>query len=176
MPPRKQKEHVESISSYGFSNIQASYNLSYTVVSANVLQLQYESLGKYSFFSSSIFSSCSVYKLDLCRTLSRLKQFYFLFRKIIYTFFIKKWAQGLICFEGRGKGGKTVLFNGFSRELYLVPIIFIHFWGCPHGVMVKAMVCRIVVREFVLQSCSYVHFWANNLGKGMNPLILPAMA
>ena len=34
---------------------------------------------------------------------------------------------------------------------------------------------RIVVREFVLQSCYYVHFRANTLGKGINLLILPAM-
>ena len=47
------------------------------------------------------------------------------------------------------------------------------FWGCPRGVMVKAMNCGIVVREFVLQSRYYVHFRANTLGKGMNPLILP---
>ena len=47
--------------------------------------------------------------------------------------------------------------------------------GCPRGVMVKAMDCRIVVREFVLQSRYYIHFRANTLGKGMNPLILPAM-
>ena len=46
---------------------------------------------------------------------------------------------------------------------------------CPRGVMVKAMDCGIVVREFVLQSRYYVHFRANTLGKGMNPLILPAM-
>ena len=45
--------------------------------------------------------------------------------------------------------------------------------GCPRGVMVKAMNCGIVVREFVLQSRYYVHFRANPLGKGMNPLILP---
>ena len=45
----------------------------------------------------------------------------------------------------------------------------------PRGVMVKAMNCRVVVREFVLQSRYYVHFWANTLGKGMNPLIPPAM-
>ena len=44
---------------------------------------------------------------------------------------------------------------------------------CPRGVMVKAMNCGIVVREFVLQSRYYVHFRANTLGKGMNPLILP---
>ena len=42
--------------------------------------------------------------------------------------------------------------------------------GCPRGVMVKAMDCGIVVSEFVLQSCSYVHFRTNTLGKGMNPL------
>ena len=43
------------------------------------------------------------------------------------------------------------------------------------GVMAKAMDCRIVVRKFVFQSRYYVHFKANTLGKGMNPLILPAM-
>ena len=47
--------------------------------------------------------------------------------------------------------------------------------GCPRGVMVKAMDCGIVVSEFVLQSRYYVHFRANTLRKGMNPLILPAM-
>ena len=47
--------------------------------------------------------------------------------------------------------------------------------GYPRGVMVKAMDCGIVVRGFVLQSRYYVHFLANTLGKGMNPLILPAM-
>ena len=47
--------------------------------------------------------------------------------------------------------------------------------GCPRGVMVKAMDCGIVVSEFVFQSRYYVHFRANTLGKGMNPLILPAM-
>ena len=56
-----------------------------------------------------------------------------------------------------------------SFEEYGVPL----YWGCPRGVMVKAMKCGIVVREFVLQSRYYVHFRANTLGKGMNPLILP---
>ena len=51
--------------------------------------------------------------------------------------------------------------------------IYLYCWGCPRGVMVKAMNCGIVVREFVLQSRYYVHFRANTLGKGMNPLILP---
>ena len=44
--------------------------------------------------------------------------------------------------------------------------------GCSRCVSVKAMDCRIVVSEFELQSCYYVHFRANTLGKGMNP---PAM-
>ena len=47
--------------------------------------------------------------------------------------------------------------------------------GCPRGVMVKALDCGIVVSEFVLPSRNYVHFRANTLGKGMNPLILLAM-
>ena len=51
-----------------------------------------------------------------------------------------------------------------------------HYWKrFPRGVMVKAMDCGIVEREFVLQSHYYVQFRANTLGKGMNPLILSAM-
>ena len=41
---------------------------------------------------------------------------------------------------------------------------------CLHGVMVKAMECRIVVSEFELQLDYYVHFRTNILGEGMNPL------
>ena len=48
-------------------------------------------------------------------------------------------------------------------------------WGCPRGVMVKAMDCRIAESEFELQSRYYSHFRTNTPGKGMNPLILPAM-
>ena len=44
--------------------------------------------------------------------------------------------------------------------------------GGPRGVMVKAMERRMKVSEFKLQSRYYVHFWANTLGKGMNPLLL----
>ena len=65
-------------------------------------------------------------------------------------------------------------------SIYINIYIYIHyfskvFWRCPRGVMVKAMDCGIAVREFVLQWRYYVHFWTNTLGKGMNPLILPAM-
>ena len=44
---------------------------------------------------------------------------------------------------------------------------------CPRGVMVKAMDWGVIVSEFELQSRHYVHFRANTLPKGMNPLILP---
>ena len=47
--------------------------------------------------------------------------------------------------------------------------------GGPRGVIVKAMNCGVVVREFVLQLRYYVHFRANTLGKGMKLLILTAM-
>ena len=39
--------------------------------------------------------------------------------------------------------------------------------------MVKALDGGIVVSQVELQSHYYVHFRANTLGKGMNPLILP---
>ena len=57
----------------------------------------------------------------------------------------------------------------------IVGIVTFLLRGCPRGVMVTAMDCGIVEHEFVLQSGYYVHFRANTLGKGMNPLILPAM-
>ena len=47
--------------------------------------------------------------------------------------------------------------------------------GCLRGVMVNALDCGILVTEFELQSRNYVHFRTNIPGKGMNPLILPAM-
>ena len=47
--------------------------------------------------------------------------------------------------------------------------------GCPCGVMVKAMDCRIVISKSVFQSRYYVHFRANTIEKDMNPLILQAM-
>ena len=49
------------------------------------------------------------------------------------------------------------------------------FRRCPCGAIVKAMDGRIVVREFELQSRYYFYFRSNAFGKGMNPLILPAM-
>ena len=66
-----------------------------------------------------------------------------------------------------------VVWSSLLLLLLLLLRVSINSLGCPRGVMVKAMDCRIVVREFVLQSRYYVHFRANTLGKGMNPLILP---
>ena len=45
---------------------------------------------------------------------------------------------------------------------------------CPRGVMVKPLDCRIVVREFELQSCCYVHFRTHTL-EVIKPLIFSAM-
>ena len=47
--------------------------------------------------------------------------------------------------------------------------------GCPHGVMVKALDCEMLLSEFELQLCYYIYFRTNTLEKVMNPLILPAM-
>ena len=53
--------------------------------------------------------------------------------------------------------------------------VIMHAYHNCRDVMVKAMDCGIVVREFICQSRYYVHFRADTLGKGMNPLILPAL-
>ena len=64
----------------------------------------------------------------------------------------------------------------FTIKLYLhLHCVLMLNWGCPRGVMVIAIDCGVVVREFILQSRYYVHFRANTHGKGMNPLILPAV-
>ena len=52
----------------------------------------------------------------------------------------------------------------------ILSFIQLYSWGCPRGVMVKALDCGIVVREFVLLVALL-----RSLGKGMSPLILPAM-
>ena len=51
--------------------------------------------------------------------------------------------------------------------------IYIVMVGC--GAMTKVLDCGLEVREFKPQSWYYVHFQANTLRKGMNPLILQAM-
>ena len=51
-----------------------------------------------------------------------------------------------------------ILTNGHSRIFFLILGASIYI-GCPRGVMVKAMNCGIVVREFVLQSLSGKYPW-----------------
>ena len=76
-----------------------------------------------------------------------------------------------------------ILFHAFMRNR-AYPLLFTgrvyknlstFIKGCRRGVMFKAMDCGIVVSELELQSRYYVHFRANTLGKGMNPLIPPTM-
>ena len=115
----------------------------------------------------------SLFRASVCRTLAECSFFQLL---------LKPWP--IICFQ----------LDWFLEESFLnVRWIAIADWACPpcysgicvhqhiglyyppSGVMVKAMDCEIVVSEFDLQSCYYVHFQTNTLRKGMNPLILPAM-
>ena len=63
----------------------------------------------------------------------------------------------------------SISLNSFTFSEY----ILYDYLTC--GVMVKALACGAVVSEFKLQSHHYVHFRTSTLGKGMNPLILPAM-
>ena len=52
-----------------------------------------------------------------------------------------------------------------------------HFFLCggreSSGLIAKVSKSDLQVREFKLLSHSYIHFWTNILGKGMNPLIPP---
>ena len=41
----------------------------------------------------------------------------------------------------------------------------------PSGRVASMLDCNIVASEFKFQSCFYVHFWTNTLGKGINFLI-----
>ena len=85
-----------------------------------------------------------------------------IFRRLMFRFLLNAVQNGV----------RMLCYNALS-ENYLQ----MKKWkrGYPRGVMVKATDCGIVVSEFILQSRYYVHFRANTLGKGMNPLILPAM-
>ena len=72
---------------------------------------------------------------------------------------------------------KTVCHKNFKvwKNMHFINTNTDNKRGCLRGVMVKEMDCEIVVSEFVLQWRYYVQFRTNTLGKGMNPLILPAM-
>ena len=68
-------------------------------------------------------------------------------------------------------GNKRTSFgaNSFS------PVSTKKHWGSPRGIMTFVLDCDFEVTDFKLQMRHYVHFLINTLGKGMNPLISPAM-
>ena len=47
--------------------------------------------------------------------------------------------------------------------------------GSSRGEMANVMDCGLEVNEFELHSRYYIHFQTKILGKGTNPLILPAL-
>ena len=97
-------------------------------------------------------------------------------RNVVGVFYSPSWLSHRTLI-GWGESYPSVetqsVYSADSDELAFAKLY--DFGGGPRGLMVKAMDSWIVVREFVLQSCYYVHFRANTLGKCMNPLILPAM-
>ena len=73
------------------------------------------------------------------------------------------------------KNLRTFALNYQSIEalyirLEILGFKFIGYSRCPRGAMAKVMDYGIVVSEFVLQSCYYVHFRVNTLRKVWTPL------
>ena len=58
-----------------------------------------------------------------------------------------------------------------SKSIFGIQDVIKKLWS----VMVKALDCEIVVREFEILSRYYVHIRRNTFGKSMNPLIHPSM-
>ena len=46
--------------------------------------------------------------------------------------------------------------------------------GSPCGVLANVLDCDIIVSEIELQSCYYIRFQTNTVGKSMNPFIPPS--
>ena len=83
-----------------------------------------------------------------------------------------KSSHNMNWFKKGQRYGLEKLYDRISENVQNIPQSH---RGCPRGVMIKAMDCGIVVSDLVLQLRYYVHFRTNTLGKGMNPLFLPAM-
>ena len=97
-----------------------------------------------------------------------------------FTTYFSNYAMQSINKTQSGNGQKVLPFckksnPGITQNNRSTTLIAKIYRGCTRGVTVKAMDSEIVVSGFKLQSRYYVHFRANTLGKGMNPLILPAM-
>ena len=55
--------------------------------------------------------------------------------------------------------------------LALICICLIALREVPMALWLTILDCNIIVSEFEMQSCYYIHFLTNILGKGMRPLI-----
>ena len=65
--------------------------------------------------------------------------------------------------------------NGEFWQVVYNWLVFVSiFRWCHSAILVNALDCGIVVSKFKLQSCYYVHFWANTPGKGMKPSYPPS--
>ena len=58
----------------------------------------------------------------------------------------------------------------FYRNRHILLILYGH-----HSIIAKVQDAGLEISEIELQSCYYIHFQTNTLGKGMNTLILPVM-
>ena len=125
--------------------------------------------------------------LDFCRPTIYLCEFVFGFRDIANLYLIIEflerrvlkwktpWFYCLLLFEKLLNTSTCYLAKNFFLMYVCMFVYPPEMARCSRGVMVKALDCGIVISEFERQSRYYVHFRTNTLGKGMNPLILPAM-
>ena len=67
-----------------------------------------------------------------------------------------------------------ILLKKTSLVLYHCVIVILSAWICiwVYNIRTRVLDFSLEVSEFELQSCYYVHFGTDILGKGMNPLIL----
>ena len=69
----------------------------------------------------------------------------------------------------KGRTGNLAWIESENKNLYLQ-------WnigsvGCPRRVVACVLENDIIVSEFKLPPCYYIHFWTNILVKGMNSII-----
>ena len=66
---------------------------------------------------------------------------------------------------------KNLTVKHFMQSENMTYLKYYHIlWGVPEA---NVLDYDIIVSEFKIQSCYYVPFWNNTLGKGMNSLITP---
>ena len=86
-------------------------------------------------------------------------------------------AQSPLSAAGSHQLTRTVCAPGYIINAHLLPLFF-HLFTLVH-LLIDGLVeghhitCGLEVSKFNLQSCCYVHFWTNILGKDTNPLIFP---